>query len=272
MTAGLNATIQQRSELSHGLLILRVSPDEPLPPFKAGQYAVLGLPGTAPRSPLADPEPAAEAPAPDKLIKRAYSIASSSLQGQYLEFYIALVRSGALTPRLFALREGDRIWLGRKIVGMFTLDDLPRGHDVIFVATGTGLAPYLSMLRSAYRFEDGHATVVIHGARTSWDLGYSNELRALDARWPQFTYLPIIDRVDLDPSWPGKVGYVSEHFQDGTVQRALGRELAPDRLGVFLCGNPHMIAGMEKMLTARGFTLHSRRQPGNIIVEKFWED
>jgi ferredoxin--NADP+ reductase len=270
MPVEMNATITRRDEINHGLLVLRVSPDFALPQFEAGQYVVLGLPGTGARVDYADPEkPAAD---PDKLIKRAYSIASSSLEGEYLEFYVALVHSGALTPRLFALREGDRVWLGKKITGMFTLEDVRSGHDVLFVATGTGLAPYLSMLRSGYRFEEGRKTVVIHAAKVSWDLGYSRELSALAARWPGFHYLPIIDEIDRDPEWPGKVGFVHEYIDDGTVSRLLGHGLAPDNTSVFLCGNPLMIEAMEKMLTDRGFKIHSRKEPGNIFVEKFWVD
>jgi ferredoxin--NADP+ reductase len=270
MPVELNATVTKRDEINHGLLVIRVSPDFPLPEFTAGQYVVLALPGSQARIDYAEPED--PPPDSDKLIKRAYSIASSSQQGEYLEFYVALVHSGALTPRLFALREGDRIWLSKKIVGMFTLADITPGHDILFVATGTGLAPYLSMLRSDYGFESGRKTVVIHGARVSWDLGYMRELTALSARWPDFHYLPIIDEPERDPEWPGKVGFVYEYIDDGTVARLLGHGLEPDRTSVFLCGNPLMIEGMEKVLLGKGFRVHSRRDPGNIFVEKFWAD
>jgi ferredoxin--NADP+ reductase len=270
MAAEMNATVMWRNEINHGLLVLRVKPDFEIPPFTPGQYAVLGLPGATPRAAFADPE---DSPAdPDKIIKRAYSITSSSLQGEYLEFYVALVHTGALTPRLFALQEGDRIWLGKKIVGMFTLADVTPGHDVIFVATGTGLAPYLSMLRSGYGFEDHNQTVIIHGARVSWDLGYSRDLAALAARWPNFHYLPIIDEKDRDPDWPGKIGFVFAYFEDGTVRSLLGHELLPDQTSVFLCGNPLMVEGMENMLLDKGFKVHTRREQGNIFVEKFWID
>jgi ferredoxin--NADP+ reductase len=272
MVSELNAGVTARSEINHGLLVLQVTPDFELAPFKAGQYTVLGLPGSAPRVPFAEAEPEPAKAEPEALIKRAYSIASSSRQGHFLEFYVALVRSGALTPRLFALQEGDRIWLGSKIVGMFTLDDVAPGHDIIFIATGTGLAPYISMLRSSYRFGAGHKTIVIHGARTSWDLGYRNDLEGLAALWPDFHYLPIIDEIERDPRWPGPVGFVNRHFEDGSVEKALGRPLTPAGVAVFLCGNPLMIAGMESMLTAKGFKVHSRKEPGQIFVEKYWDD
>lgn len=270
MAAEMNATVSRVDRINHGLLVIRVTPDAELSRFKAGQYTVLGLPGSAPRVDYAEPE---ESPAdPDKLIKRAYSVTSSSLRGEYLEFYVALVHSGALTPRLFALEEGDRIWLGKKIVGMFTLEDAPPGNDIIFVATGTGLAPYISMLRSAYRFEDGHQTVVIHGARVSWDLGYMRDLTGLATRWPNMHYLPIIDERERDPDWPGKIGFVNQYFDDGTVASLLGHDYEPERTSAFLCGNPLMIEGMEERLVARGFKVHSRKEAGNIFVEKYWDD
>jgi len=269
MASELNATVTMRYEINHGLLVLQVTPDEELPPFRAGQYTVLGLPGSAPRSHYAESE---EPPAdPDRLIKRAYSIASSSLQGRFFEFFVALVRTGALTPRLFALQQGDRIWLGRKVVGMFTLDDVPAGHDVIFVATGTGLAPYISMLRSRYAFDAGHRTVIVHGSRVSYDLGYRSELEGLAARYENVTYLPIIDEPHRDPGWTGEVGFVNKHFDDGRVEAALGHRLDPNTTSVFLCGNPQMIEGMREKLEGLGLRTHKRKDPGQIFIEEFWK-
>jgi ferredoxin--NADP+ reductase len=267
MATQLNATVTKVSQLNHGLLVIQIRPDDGVPDFTPGQYCVLGLPGTAPRVDYVEPEQPLKDP--EKLIRRAYSITSSSKQGEYLEFYVALMYTGALTPRLFALQEEDRLFVGKKVTGMFTLADVPAGNDVIFVATGTGLAPYVSMLRSGYRFEDGHKTLVIHGARVSWDLGYMRDLIGLATRWPGFHYLPVIDEKDRDPDWTGKVGFVSQFFDDGTVERLLGHRWDPNKTSVFLCGNPLMIDMMEKKLTGDGFTLHTRKEPGNIFVEKF---
>lgn len=265
----MNATVTMREEINHGLLILRVTPDEPLTPFKAGQYAVLGLPGSAPRSGYADPEdPPANA---DKIIKRAYSIASSSLEGQYLEFYVALVRGGALTPRLFALQPDDRIWLGPKITGMFTLDDAPPANHLLFFATGTGLAPYLSMLRSAYRFDADRVTVACHAARVSWDLGYRTDLEGMAARFPNFHYVPIIDEVERDPKWQGRTGYVNQLVEDGTIEALLGHGIDPGNTSVFLCGNPLMVDSMMELLRKRGFTKHTRKSPGSLFAEEYWK-
>ena len=113
-TQEYNAVVLERVDVSPGLMILRVGTvGWPTPSFKAGQYTVLGMLGSAPRAPETD----AEQPPPDqdKLIRRAYSVASSSKDEQYLEFYVSLVKSGALTPRLFALQRGSELWLSPPI-------------------------------------------------------------------------------------------------------------------------------------------------------------
>lgn len=269
MPQELNATVIHRSEVTHGLFIIRVKPDFEVPEFRAGQYAVLGLPGSAPR--VADSDPEDPVPDPDRLIRRAYSIASGSVQREHLEFYVALVASGALTPRLYALQEGDRVFLGRKIVGMFTLKDVPEGNDVLFVATGTGLAPYVSMLRSDYAFHAGHRTVVFHGARHSWDLGYRREMEGLVAHHDSFTYVPLVSRPgDETEEWPGLTGRVTSVFEDDTAEMVLGAPIDPARVSVFLCGNPDMILQMIDMLGAKGFRENTRKEPGSIFVEKYW--
>ena len=269
MSAELNATVTMRYEINHGLLVLQVSPDEEMAAFSAGQYTILGLPSTAPRHHTADAE---DAPAdPDKIIKRAYSIASSSQQGRYFEFFVAMVRSGALTPRLFALDQGDRVFLGRRIVGMFTLDDVTDDKDVVLVATGTGLAPYISMLRSRYRFGEDRRTVVVHGSRVSYDLGYRSELEGLAARYDSFHYLPVIDQPERDAGWNGHVGFVNDLFGNGEVERALGHTVTPKSTAVFLCGNPLMVDGMMEMLGGIGYRKHTRKEPGDLFVEEFWK-
>ena len=138
----LNAIVAQRIEVTPGLIILRVVPEGwELPDFTAGQFSVLGLPGSAPRCEVCDTEE--DKLEPGKLQKRAYSIASSSVAKEFMEFYISLVPSGVLTPRLFALNRGNKVWLSPKATGLFTLDEVPVDKNVVFVSTGTGLASVL---------------------------------------------------------------------------------------------------------------------------------
>ena len=172
---------------------------------------MLGLLGREPRVPEAAREdPISE---PDKMIRRAYSIASSSVERRYVEFYLTLITSGQLTPRLFALRHGSRLFLGPKGSGVFTLDKVPPDKAVILIATGTGLAPYVSMLRTMLMSESQRRFVVLHGARYGWDLGYRGELESLARLRPNFVYIPSITRPDEDKHFRGHTGRdVARHF------------------------------------------------------------
>jgi ferredoxin/flavodoxin---NADP+ reductase len=265
----LNAVVALKNELTPRLMIIRLVADGwQLPEFEPGQFTALGLPGSAPRCALSGPED----PAPDrnKLIRRAYSIASSSLLHEYVEFYISLVSSGALTPRLFALNIGDRVWLSPRISGMFTLDQVPPDKNVVLVATGTGLAPYISMLSSELQCGNQRRFAVLHGAYHSWDLGYRSELLTMQHLCPNFAYFATIDGPDQEPvAWTGPTGFVQELWTKGLVAQAWKFKPTPDNTHVFLCGNPFMIRDMEGLLAQEGFREHSPKQPGEIHVERF---
>ncbi len=300
--AEYNATVAQRVELAPGLIILRIVPDQPRFAFKAGQYVVLGLKASEPRIDEAEPDQLAYRPAPgeraaetgvpasaepipesaaeqavttarpdpDKLIRRAYSIASGSLSEDYLEFVITVVMSGDLTPRLFRLGIKDRLYVGPKAVGMFTLGKAPRDHHVLLVATGTGLAPYVSMLRSDLECGGTRRMVVLHGARCSWDLGYRTELASLARHCPNFTYIPVITRPHEDPTWRGRTGYLQDLLSAGVVEDETGLPLDPDSFHVYLCGNPGMIETVTGLLGVRGFVRDRGHDIGTIHTEEYW--
>ncbi|MFZ1536015.1 MAG: ferredoxin--NADP reductase [Chromatiaceae bacterium] len=263
-----NAGVVGREEINPQLLILRVQPDAALFDFKPGQFAVLGLLGGEPRV----TEAAAEEVIPprDKIIRRAYSIASSSRERRYAEFIITLVTSGDLTPRLFALREGGRLFLGPKATGVFTLDRVPPGKAVILIATGTGLAPYISMLRTLLLHDTQRRFVVLHGARFGWDLGYRGELESLVRLRPNFTYIPSITRPDQDPHFRGYSGRIQALLEQGVVEQEAGIPLDPMQADVFLCGNPDMVSSVNSILLAKGFKAGRGREPGTIHVENYW--
>jgi ferredoxin--NADP+ reductase len=266
----LNAILAQRVDLAPGLAIFRVAPQGwTLPEFHPGQYAVLGLPGSAPRCPDSDSED--PPPDPVKLIRRAYSIASSSQAREFLEFYVVLVESGALTPRLFALRVGDPLWLGPKIAGLFTLHDVPPEANLLMISTGTGLAPYVSMLRTHLSENPWQRLAVFHGARHTWDLGYRDELLTMDRLSPNFTYVPIISRPAKEPTpWTGHTGYVQELWNRRVLDPVWKFHPTPENTHVFLCGNPGMIDEMLKNLETEGFREHTRKQPGQVHLERYW--
>lgn len=270
LSTELNAVLTRRDEYAPGLVVLRVAPvGWPLPPFTPGQFAVVGLPASASRLPGCDPEdPALD---PGRFIRRAYSIASSSKQREYLELFLSLVSSGELTPRLLALRPGERLWLGPKVTGMFTLEDVPTDKDLAMIATGTGLAPYMSMLRTELLPEQGPRIAVLLGARHSWDLGYSRELFTMQRESQRLTVLRTVSRPGEERQpWSGHVGHVQHLWTGGALEKAWGKRPTPADAHVFLCGNPAMIDDMTKLLLGEGFRLHERRAPGQIHVERYW--
>ena len=270
MTEALNAVVTQRVEVAPGLIILRVVPDGwPVPDFKPGQFAVLGLPASAKRYKFSMPEP--ELAERDNLIKRAYSIASSSVAKVFIEFYVALVSSGILTPRLFALEIGDRVWLSQKITGMFTMDQVAPDRHIVLIGTGTGVAPYMSMLRTHLVAGGARRYAVIQGARHSADLGYRSELMTMAHLCPNLTYIPSVSRPKEEKvPWTGPAGHVQEVWASGALSEAWGFAPSPQDTDIFLCGNPAMIDDMVVVLAKQGFKEHKPRSPGNVHLERYW--
>jgi ferredoxin/flavodoxin---NADP+ reductase len=309
MAPEYNATVSSRVEVAPGLVILRVAPDKLPFEFKAGQYVVLGLKASEPRIAEFDAEPlsvvsrAEEAPRtgaaaanvaeavgtaesqaaveaqaasvataaadPDRMIRRAYSIASESRADEFLEFYLTVVMSGELTPRLFNLKIRDRLYVGPKAVGVFTLEKAP-GKHVLMIGTGTGLAPYMSMLRSELECNGSRHFVVVHGARFSWDLGYRTELTGLARHCGNFHYIPVITRPQEDVTWKGRSGYLQNLVASGAIVEETGLELTPENFDIFLCGNPGMIETVIGWAEARGFVKDKGHDIGTLHTEEYW--
>ncbi len=228
--------------------------------------------GTAESQAAVDAQAAAAARAaadPDRMIRRAYSIASESRADEYVEFYLTLVMSGELTPRLFNLKVKDRLYVGPKAVGVFTLDKAP-GKHLLMIGTGTGLAPYMSMLRSELECNGPRTFVVVHGARYSWDLGYRTELTGLARHCANFRYIPVITRPSEDVTWRGRSGYLQNLIASGAVEEETGLALTPDNFDIFMCGNPGMIESIIGWAEARGFTRDKGHDIGTLHTEEYW--
>jgi len=266
----LNAVVTLCNMISPWLLILQVAPDGWDPPnFVAGQCTTLGLPGSASRCALAEPE--GPAPDPNGLIRRVYCIASSPSNREFMEFYVHLVPSGALTPRLFNLKIGDRISLGERVSGTFTFEHVPEDANIALIATGSGLAPYVSMLSTHLKFTTQRRVAVIHGTRHSWDLAYRSTLMTMANLRNNFTYLPVISRPKQEPvPWTGAIGHVQDLWKGHVLERAWNVPPTPANTHVFLCGSPEMIEDMMEILVDEGFKENTRTEPGQIHVERYW--
>jgi ferredoxin--NADP+ reductase len=296
-----NATAIRLIRVHSDLLILRVRPDKPLQAHKPGQYTALGLGYWEPRFP-GSAEENLQTAGWTKLARRSYSISCSILddQGQlldrgkvdWLEFYIVLVRDSgkllppALTPRLFLLQEGERLFMSEKITGNFTLDPVQPDDTVVFLATGTGEAPHNYMLWELLR--RGHRGRILSACcvRYRKDLGYLAIQTELMCRYPHYTYLPLTTREA--ESKDHKV-YIQDLITSGQLEERLGQALDPRRTHVFLCGNPKMIGVPEKeyttgarvypqpqgvieILEKRGFQtdVPSQKIKGNLHYEEYW--
>ena len=269
----LNAIVTLRNEVSPWLMILQVVPDGwEFPDYVPGHFTSLGLLGSASRCALAEPETAPVDP--DKLIKRVYCIASSPSNREFLEFYVALVPGGALSPRLFNLKIGDRIWLSPKVDGKFTYDDsqVPEGANLVLMATGSGLAPFISMLSTYLSSQPKRRVAIIHGVRHSWDLGYRSILMTMQHLRSNVTYIPVISRPDQEPvPWKGAKGYVQDVWKSGVIEKTWGFKPNPENTHVFMCGSPQMSEAMLELSLRMDFQEDKKDQPGQIHVEKYWQ-
>lgn len=265
----LNATLIRHETRAEGLGVLHVRPDEPLAAFHPGQFMMAGLPEMPDSSTEADP--AGTSPAQPGLLKRAYSIASAPTGASHVEFFVVRVDGGRLTPRLWELAEGDRLYLENRGRGHFTLEGLDCREDtLVLVATGTGLGPFISMVREYEGKGRVRRIVLLHGVRERRELGYEEELSRLEARNPDFRYLPVLSREDHTSDWTGLRGRVTGLLEPARFQALCGQPLSPDTCRVMLCGNPAMIKELSAGLEAQGFAPHKAQRPGRLHYERYW--
>jgi ferredoxin-NADP reductase len=185
----------------------------------------------------------------EKKITRAYSIASAPSESNRFELCLNLVHEGLLSPRLFQMRPGDTIEI-RRPLGMFVLRNPPR--DSILIATGTGIAPFRSILK-AQLHEKSQAFTLIFGVRHESHLMYRAEFEEMARRFPHFRFLPTLSRPTA--SWTGRSGHVQMHLGE-----AIGDRRDVD---VFLCGLKLMVDDVRNILKDMGF---DRKQ---ILFEKY---
>ncbi|MEN9309414.1 MAG: hypothetical protein RL173_3346 [Fibrobacterota bacterium] len=266
-----NATVVARIDYSPSLRTYYIQPDESFERYKAGQYVTLGLESSVPRSGPIEEE--MRPPQEGKMVLRAYSIASAGFETEVLQFYVAHVPSGTLTPRVWSLEPGDRIQLGRRIVGNFTLENA-QSKTIVMVGTGTGIAPFLAMVREHAAVRPDLRFVLLHGATRRSELGHHSEFRALAHALPNFVYLPAISRPQLDPLWKGQVGRLTVFFQEqGRLLAEKARVLLdPTKSDVYLCGSPGMVKDISAILEPLGYAKWTSTKPQSLHIEEYWKD
>jgi ferredoxin--NADP+ reductase len=232
--------------------------------FENGQFVMIGL----------------QLPQPDgssRPLMRAYSIASANWEEQ-LEFFSIKVPNGPLTSRLRDIRPGDSILIGRKPTGTLLIHDLHPGRNLYLLGTGTGLAPWLAVIKDPETYERFERVIVCHGVRRARDLAYRdyivNELPRHEFLGEQIgaklRYYPAVSREDFVFEGRDQRGRLTALMECGTMMEQLGLEpLDPVHDRAMVCGSPQMLADFRALLDGRGFTAAPRiGTPGQYVFER----
>jgi ferredoxin--NADP+ reductase len=237
-----NGRLSRWEEIAPGLAIVGVQALEEPFPFEPGQYATLGLVGH-------------DGP---KLIQRPMSVSSSADDLNEYEFFIRHVPSGGFTPLLWERSVGDPINIkGPK--GKFLLQD--DGRRALFVASGTGLAPFISMIETLRGRGQQRDIVLLHGVSYDYDLAWRQQLAELEqgGSFP-LRYVATVSRPKECPTWTGCTGRVETIVASQLDEHGL----TPDTATLYLCGNPEMITAVEGIAAERGFP------PEQVRKELYW--
>lgn len=205
-----------------------------------------------------------------ELVVRAYSVVSSPFD-ENLEFFSIVVPDGAFTSNLQHLENGDELYLDKTAYGYLTLAryQLPLAHDLWLLATGTGLAPFLSMLQDFETWTKYQHIHLIYSVRSTAELAYVDRIQELAESFGEghtgFKFIPIITR-DPNATLHDRLPVLIEN---GELEKVVGLSLNPATSHVMLCGNPQMVEDTKDALKQRGLTMN-RRGEGNIAVENYW--
>ena len=184
-----------------------------------------------------------------------------------MEFYGVIVPEGPLSPSLARLQAGDALQVADNPSGFLVLAEVPPAEDLWLVATGTGIAPFLSILRTEAPWERYRRVILVHAARHATELVYQDLISELKMKRTKFSYVNMLSR-DKNPA--SLAGRIPAAIRDGRLETAAGAQIAPERSQFMLSGNPGMLKEAAAELIARGLRKNRRRTPGQITVESFW--
>lgn len=220
--------------------------------FTAGQFARIGI--------KVDGE----------LVIRAYSVVSSPYD-EVLEFFSIVVPDGTFTSRLQHLQVGDELYLEKIPYGFLTLAryQQPLPHDLWLLATGTGLAPFLSMLQDFETWQQYQKIFLVYSVRSQAELAYVEKIKQIHEDFgegrPDFSFIPVITREPNAPLHERLPVLIA----NGALEQFAGQAFNPETSHIMLCGNPQMVDDTKEALKQRGLTMN-RRGVGNIAVENYW--
>lgn len=246
MSGWITGRVLENRQWTPTLFSLRV--DAPRLHFEAGQFVRIGLDLNGER------------------IARPFSFVNAP-DDPVMEFYGVVVPEGPLSPALARLKPGDLLHVADNPAGWLILSELPPAEELWLVATGTGIAPFLSILRTAAPWQRYGKVILVHGVRQATELVYRDLIEELMRTHPgKLSYVRFVSREKAAGALEGRIPAA---VADGRLEAAAAA-IAPERSQFMLCGNPQMLKDMQAVLVARGLKKHRRRSPGQITVESFW--
>ncbi|WP_409316223.1 ferredoxin--NADP reductase [Pseudomonas sp. KCJK9016] len=247
-------TLLDVHSLTPSLFTLRTTRDAGFR-FRAGQFARLGVTRDD-----------------GSTVWRAYSMVSSPFD-EFLEFFSIVVPGGEFTSELSRLRAGDTLLVDRQAFGYLTLDRFVDGRDLWLLSTGTGVAPFLSILQDFEVWERFDRIILVYSVREARELAYQQLIAELIQRdylaeyAHKFQFIPVVTR---EPHVGALNGRITTLIENGELEGAAGVNLDPLHSRVMLCGNPQMIDDTRALLKQRGMSLSLTRRPGQVAVENYW--
>jgi len=245
MSKFVEGTVVGKRRWAERLYSLQVDTAEILP-FQAGQFTKLAL------------------DIDGEMVGRAYSLINAPDESP-LEFYFIEVPGGLLTQRLAALEAGDAVWVAPQAAGFLTLAEVPEAKHLWLLSTNTGIAPFLSILKTGEPWQRFERIVLVHAVRHAGELAYGETIRDFaQQHGEQLRFVPFVSREKTDFALRARI---PEAIADGRLEARTGIALAPESSQVMLCGNPGMVHDTTEILLARGLKKNRRHDPGHITLE-----
>lgn len=246
MTKWNEGRVIENKQWTSTLHSLRV--DAPIEKFEAGQFTRLAL----------DIE--------GEEVSRPFSLVNAPDE-QPLDFYFIAVPGGLLSTKLAKLKAGDTIKVAPKATGLLTLRQLPAAKKLFLLATGTGIGPFLSIIKTVEVWQQFERITLVHAVRYMEELAYQQVIRHVaETHSHQFSYIPMVSREACDYAISGRIPAA---IMNNKLEIRAGSRIDEDS-HVMLCGNPDMVQDTMAVLLQRGLKKHSRREPGHISIEKYW--
>ena len=246
MVNWLKGTVIKKRQWTDRLFSLQI--DAPLAGFTAGQFTRVAL------------------EIDGEQVARPYSLVNAPHE-ELLEIYFNIVPEGPLSPGLAALKEGDEVRVADKPSGFLTINEVPEVDHLWLMATGTGIGPFLSSLKTDEPWQRFRKIVLGYSVRLAEELSYTDTISDLLEEHPeQMEFVPFVTREAMEGAFNSRIPTTIE---SGELEKRVGIPLVPETSHIMMCGNSEMIQEVSDLLGSRGMRRHRRREPGHITTEKY---